>query len=287
MSLLNVDSNSNHEPKQHEKGDNFGSKKIKNQYKKYLTVSYLIAVFMVSAAFATPLLIRKLDSTTIQNNIKQQQKKEEKIVSYAQLSPPPEIEQEVPEKEKPEPEPEEEEPEPKEIPKKEPKEKPVPEQQEKLVEPEVKKDENVEDEEASDLASQSEAKEAAKAESTTSATSESSSSEQKVFDFAEQKPTYPGGRKALMNHIRSNIEYPTEARKAGAQGQVVVQFVVDTDGNVGNIKVLKDVGYGTAEEARNLIRSLPKKFKPGVQNGKKVPVRMTLPIDFNLEVDTE
>jgi len=90
----------------------------------------------------------------------------------------------------------------------------------------------------------------------------------------------------LLKYIQENIDYPDAARKQGASGQVVVQFVIQPDGRTTNIKVLKDVGYGTAKEAKRIIDSMPK-WNAGVQNGRKVPVRMTLPIDFNLDAPSD
>jgi TonB family protein len=103
-----------------------------------------------------------------------------------------------------------------------------------------------------------------------------------VFDVVEQMPEFPGGPEALMQFLRENICYPEAAFKAGAQGRVLVSFIVDTEGRINNAKVIKKVNDDLDAEAIRVIGSMPN-WKPGRQNGKAVRVRYTVPITFRLD----
>jgi len=105
---------------------------------------------------------------------------------------------------------------------------------------------------------------------------------EKVFDVVEQMPEFPGGAEALMQFLAANVCYPEAAFKTGAQGRVLVQFIVDTEGRVNNAKVVKKVNDDLDAEAIRVIGSMPR-WKPGMQNGKAVRVKYTLPITFRLE----
>jgi len=102
-----------------------------------------------------------------------------------------------------------------------------------------------------------------------------------IRDFVEQMPEFSGGMKKMYEFIRLNLRYPNEARRLGLEGTVVVTFVVDKTGQISDIKVIKDVGGGTAEEAIRVIRSM-KPWQPGRQNGQPASVRFTLPLRFSL-----
>ena len=99
---------------------------------------------------------------------------------------------------------------------------------------------------------------------------------------AEQMPTYPGGINALMEELASNIVYPETAVKAGKTGRVIVQFVVERDGTVGEVKVVRSVHPDLDNEAVRVVKSLSKRFTPGRHQGKTVAVWFTLPINFDL-----
>ena len=105
---------------------------------------------------------------------------------------------------------------------------------------------------------------------------------EKVFDVVEQMPEFPGGPEALMQFLAANVCYPEAAFKTGAQGRVLVQFIVDTEGRVNNAKVVKKVNDDLDAEAIRVIGSMPR-WKPGMQSGKAVRVKYTLPITFRLE----
>lgn len=100
-----------------------------------------------------------------------------------------------------------------------------------------------------------------------------------IFAIVETMPEFPGGKKALEKYFTDNLNYPEAARKTGITGSVMVNFVVETDGSLSNIKITKGIGYGCNEEVLRLIRQMPK-WKPGQQKGKSVRVRMTMPVKF-------
>ena len=102
------------------------------------------------------------------------------------------------------------------------------------------------------------------------------------FISVDQMPEFSGGEKALFSFLSNNINYPAAARKAGAEGLVVVTFVVTANGDIQDVKILKGLGFGTEEEAIRVIRKMPS-WSPGRQNGRAVPVRFTLPIRFSMQ----
>ena len=106
-------------------------------------------------------------------------------------------------------------------------------------------------------------------------------SEDEIFKSVEQMPLFPGGDAALMEHLDSHIQYPPEAKKNNIQGRVVVQFVVDKTGEIGEVKVVRSVDKDLDKEAVRIIKTLPK-FIPGRQNGRAVAVWYTLPVTFKL-----
>lgn len=101
--------------------------------------------------------------------------------------------------------------------------------------------------------------------------------EPEVFVVVEEMPELIGGQQAIYNCIK----YPEIARKAGVEGRVIVQFIVNEQGNVSDAQVLRGVGAGLDEEALRCIGQL--KFKPGKQRGRPVRVRMSLPVIFRLQ----
>lgn len=105
--------------------------------------------------------------------------------------------------------------------------------------------------------------------------------ENEIFKSVEQMPLFVGGDVALMKYIDSHIQYPPEAAKNNIQGRVILQFVVDKTGEIGEIKVVRSVDKELDEEAVRIIKTLPK-FNPGRQNGQAVAVWYTLPVTFKL-----
>ena len=106
--------------------------------------------------------------------------------------------------------------------------------------------------------------------------------EQEIFQIVEEMPAYPGGDAKLMEYVAKNIKYPQIARETGIQGRVFVGFVVEPDGSVSNVKVLRGIGGGCDEEAMRVVKSMPK-WKPGKQRGKAVRVSYMLPVNFKLQ----
>ena len=105
---------------------------------------------------------------------------------------------------------------------------------------------------------------------------------EQVFTSVEQMPQFPGGEVALMKYLQSHINYPPMAAENNVQGRVVVQFVVEKTGNIGEVKVVRSVDKDLDREAVRVCKSLPK-FTPGRQNGQAVPVWFTLPVTFKLQ----
>ncbi len=111
---------------------------------------------------------------------------------------------------------------------------------------------------------------------------ERSKSDDEVFTVVEQIPEYPGGMDEFYQYIASEIKYPENARKEGIEGRVYVQFIVEKDGSVSGIKTIRGIGGGCDEEAERVL-SGAQNFTPGSQRGKKVRVRMVLPVIFSLD----
>ena len=105
---------------------------------------------------------------------------------------------------------------------------------------------------------------------------------EQVFKSVEQMPQFPGGEAALMKYLASHINYPPMAAENNVQGKVIVQFVVDKTGKVGEVAVVRSVDKDLDREAVRVCQSLPK-FTPGRQNGRAVSVWYTLPIQFKLQ----
>ena len=105
---------------------------------------------------------------------------------------------------------------------------------------------------------------------------------EEIFRSVEQMPQFPGGEAALMKYLQSHINYPPMAAENNVQGRVVVQFVVDKTGKVGEVKVVRSVDKDLDKEAVRVCKSLPK-FTPGRQNGQAVSVWYTLPVTFKLQ----
>jgi protein TonB len=106
--------------------------------------------------------------------------------------------------------------------------------------------------------------------------------ETKVFDVVEQMPSFPGGPSALMQYLSSNIKYPVVAEENGVQGRVIVTFVVEKDGSITDVRVVKGVDPSLDKEAQRVVKSMPK-WIPGKQNGAAVRVKYTVPVTFRLQ----
>lgn len=100
-----------------------------------------------------------------------------------------------------------------------------------------------------------------------------------VFNYVEQMPA---PKFDLNSYLTKNLHYPKEAREENVEGRVIVKFVVNKNGSVGDVQVVRGIGGGCDEEAKRVISKMPK-WKPGRQNGKPVKVYYTLPISFKLK----
>jgi protein TonB len=95
-------------------------------------------------------------------------------------------------------------------------------------------------------------------------------------------PEFPGGMGELMKYLAENIKYPPLAKESGIQGRVFINFVVEPNGSISNVKVLRGIGGGCDEEAVRVVSKMPN-WKPGKQRGKAVRVSYNLPVKFTLQ----
>lgn len=109
-----------------------------------------------------------------------------------------------------------------------------------------------------------------------------STAKEEVFMVAEQMPEYPGGMKEMLKFLQENVKYPENAMKNNVQGRVIVQFVVEKDGTPTEFKVARSVDPDLDAEALRVLQTMPK-WKPGMQRGKIVRVKFTVPVSFKLQ----
>ncbi len=105
--------------------------------------------------------------------------------------------------------------------------------------------------------------------------------ENTVFFIVEEMPEFPGGEEGLLKFVTENTKYPEVAKEKKIQGKVFVQFVINKDGNVEDVKLAKGVDPLLDEAAMNIVKSMPQ-WKPGKQRGQYVKVSFTIPINFQL-----
>ena len=105
--------------------------------------------------------------------------------------------------------------------------------------------------------------------------------EAEIFTVVEESPSFPGGDEARIRFLTENIKYPQIARESSIQGTVYVTFVVEKNGSVTDVRVLRGIGGGCDEEAVRVIKAMPK-WNPGKQRGKPVRVQFNMPIKFTL-----
>ena len=107
--------------------------------------------------------------------------------------------------------------------------------------------------------------------------------EEVIFMVVETMPEFPGGQQALFKYLSENVKYPVIAQENGIQGRVICQFVVNTDGSIVDVEVVRSGGDASLDkEAVRVIKSMPK-WKPGKQRGKAVRVKYTVPVSFRLQ----
>lgn len=105
--------------------------------------------------------------------------------------------------------------------------------------------------------------------------------EEQVFVVVESMPSFPGGQAELMKYLSANLKYPSAAKEIGISGRVFLTFVVEKDGSVTDIQILRGIGGGCDEEAIRVVKSMPK-WIPGKQRSVPVRVRFNLPVKFTL-----
>ena len=100
--------------------------------------------------------------------------------------------------------------------------------------------------------------------------------------IVEEMPQFPGGQAALLEYLAKNIKYPVVAEENGIQGRVIVTFVVERDGSITDVKVVKSVDPSLDKEASRVVKAMPR-WQPGKQNGSAVRVKYTVPVQFKLQ----
>lgn len=105
---------------------------------------------------------------------------------------------------------------------------------------------------------------------------------EEAFVAVEESAEFPGGIEGLSKYIGEHMKYPKKAKKKGFEGKVFVQFIVEKDGSVSNVKVVRDPGYGCGKAAKKVVKGMPK-WTPAKQQGKAVRCLFTLPIKFALK----
>ncbi|MBO7627202.1 MAG: TonB family protein [Paludibacteraceae bacterium] len=105
--------------------------------------------------------------------------------------------------------------------------------------------------------------------------------EEEIFMRVEKAPSFPGGQKAMMEYLMKNIKYPAACQEAGIQGRVIVSFVVNKDGTIQNVEVIRGVHEKLDAEAVRVVKSMPA-WSPGEQQGRKVRSKFQLPVFFRL-----
>ena len=117
---------------------------------------------------------------------------------------------------------------------------------------------------------------------TTAMAQNKKTSNDKVFEKVEDMPEFPGGEQAMMDFVSKNVVYPKEAQEKGISGRVMVNFIVEKDGSVNEVKIVRGIGGGCDEEAVRVVKAMPK-WKPGKEKGKPVRVSYIMPIFFKLQ----
>jgi periplasmic protein TonB len=235
----------------------YGAYVLRNKYRKYTTISLIIAIFIIGAVVAYPVIAAYIN--------KNRMIIENKTVETEMLN--------APKAEQPPPPP----PPP-----------PPPDvvQQQRFVAPVVTSD-SVETTMATqdDLSAkpnvEAPAEEIIEVVETKTQVIEQEAPKE-IFTVVEEQPSYPGGDDARVKFLQANIKYPEEAKELGTQGKVFVTFVVEVDGSITDVKVLRGIGAGCDEEAIRVVKSMPK-WVPGKQRGVPVRVQFNLPIKFTLQ----
>ena len=246
----------------------YGAESLRKKELKHTFLAQLVAMILIIGLFLFPLLkmFFEKDAETTQLPVKAK-----KVINYSELSAPPPIELEkLPPK----------------ILQAPPKVKTI-----KFLQPVAKKDEEViEDLDLPSMEDMSKTQIGdfdqdgidsilVNAEETIEVIPEETA---EVFTFVETMPDFPGGgQQAFLEYLSKNIKYPQMAKDAGIEGTVYIKFVIETDGSIGVVQVLRGVSNALDTEAQRVIKEMPA-WSPGEQNGRKVRVSYTVPIRFRI-----
>ena len=102
-----------------------------------------------------------------------------------------------------------------------------------------------------------------------------------IFELVDEQPIFPGGMEGWNKYLSDNLIYPTQARRMGVEGTVIVVFVINTDGSIQDVEVLRGIGGGCDEVVINLVKNSPN-WEPGKHRGRPVRTRVRLPMKFKL-----
>ncbi len=243
----------------------FGVEDRKSFYAKYVVFSMSIASMFLIAVIVYP-IVKEMLTKQEEDPIKVEATR---VINYSQLSAPPPIGLE-----KPEPE----------LFKVPPKAKQV-----KFVQPVAKKDEEVIEEEyiptmdeLKDVQISTVQSEGVDSIIVDEVIAVEEPVKEETFSFVEVMPSYNGGEGELMKYLGENLKYPKIAKDVNAEGTVFLQFVVEADGSIGDVKVLRSAFEPLDQEAIRVIKAMPN-WIPGKQNGKSVRVLYTIPIKFDIQ----
>jgi len=260
-----------------DRNKSYGAYQLRRAYTKYLGRAFAYGLLLIGLFFALPYIL---------NAVRALAPEPPPVEVVAELGPPPDIDPNNPPPPPPPP----------------PPTPPPPTRSTvQFVPPVVKKDEEVQEEKPPAIEELIEKKEDIGAETkegddNAAMTIDENPSELKVVEepkpvvedktyemFDIQKPpSFPGGEKALQQFLAENIKYPALARENNIQGNCAIAFVVNKDGSVSDIQILKDIGGGCGKEAIRVVQTMPK-WSPGEANGHAVKVKFTLPVRFRLE----
>ena len=234
----------------------YGAYDLRKKYKKYTTIALVIGIFAILAAVAYPVIAAYINKSRIII--------EDKSVGAEMLD--------IPKEELPPPPP----PPP-----------PPPDvvQQQRFVAPVVTTDsvetQMITQDDLSTKPTEAPSAEEIKVEEVKEQVIQQEAPKE-IFTVVEEQPGYPGGDEARIKYLQENIKYPDEAKELGVQGKVFVTFVVEVDGSISDVRVLRGIGAGCDEEAIRVVRNMPR-WVPGKQRGVPVRVQFNLPIKFTLQ----
>ncbi len=251
----------------------YGAYQLRRDYPKYLGRALFIGLGLIILVFAAPLIMQAVSGLI---------PKEKPIDVVAELGPPPDIDPNNPPPPPPPP----------------PPTPPPPTRSTvKFVPPVIKKDEEVPEEvhkamedidkeDVSNVTKQGndEAPPSIVETPSLDPVIEAPKVEEKTYEMfdIQKEPNFPGGLQEMYKWLNKNVVYPEMAKESGTSGQVVLTFVVGSDGSINDVTIVKDIGGGCGKSVKTTVEKMPK-WSPGEANGHPVKVRYTLPFKFKLE----